>query len=92
MISLTQDEVKATVRQLARVPDREGLPRLPALCPIFPRAGQPEPGGRRRGDITSRGIQFRQLCGDIRIDSLGGDEQLRGDLGVGVNSYGSCSS
>ena len=59
---------------------------MPALCPIFPRAGQPEPGGRRRGDITSRGIQFRQLCGDIRIDSLGGDEQLRGDLGVGVNS------
>jgi hypothetical protein len=39
----------------------------------------------RRGGITGRGIQFRQDCGDMRIDGLGGDEQLRSDLGVGVN-------
>jgi hypothetical protein len=30
----------------------------------------------RRGDITGRGIQFRQLCGDIRIDSLGGENSF----------------
>ena len=37
-----------------------------------------------RGDVTGRGVEFRQDGGDVVIDGLGGDEQLGGDLGVGV--------
>ena len=51
-------------------------PVFPRCSLYFRRAGQPEPGGVRRGDLTGRGIQFRQHGGDVMIDGLGGDEQL----------------
>ena len=65
-------------------PESELTTQISRGVPYISAARPAQPGGIRGGDVAGRGIQFGQHGGDVMIDGLGGDEQLRGDLGVGV--------
>ena len=51
---------------------------------FFRRVRQAQPGGVGGGDAPGRRIEFGQHRRDVMVDRLRRDEQLGGDLGVGV--------
>src|ERR1700722_18879805 len=77
--------VSARIQHRFRAP-REGRTTATDTVPLaLGDAGHSKPCGLGRGGPTGGGIQFREHSGNMVIDGLGRDEQLRGDLGVGAS-------
>src|SRR6266576_4708683 len=88
--SATQGPVSFVVKQCKRRYGHGPASRIGSASPsctgrhLLFRAHQAELDGPAGGGCPARYAQLREDGRDVVVDGLGGDEQLRGDLGVGV--------